>query len=76
MKTTLRWGLLALGLLAAAPAAAAQDEEQKLREKYEEKLEKEFVSKIEWIQSYDQARASAKKQGKLVLGYFSRSYAP
>lgn len=76
MKTNLRSGLLALGLLASAPAVAAQDEQQELREKYEHKLEKEFVSKIEWIQSFDQARASAKKQGKLVLGYFSRSYAP
>ena len=76
MKKILRWGLLSLGLLAFAPAATAQDGSQELRDNYKHKLEKEFVSKIEWVQSYDQARASAKKQGKLVLGYFSRSYAP
>ena len=76
MKTILRWGLLAFGLLAAAPAASAQDEKQELRDKYKEKLEKEFVSKIEWVRSFEQARESAKKQGKLVLGYFTRSYAP
>jgi hypothetical protein len=76
MKKSLRWGLLALGLLAFAPAATAQNADQELRDNYKHKLEKEFVSKIEWAQSLDEARASAKKQGKLVLGYFTRSYAP
>jgi hypothetical protein len=76
MKKTLRWGLLALGLLVAAPVASAQDGDEALRDNYKEKLEKEFVSKIEWSMSFEQARASAKKQGKLVRGYFTRSYAP
>ena len=77
MKTMFRLGLLALGLSLAAPAATAQDAEtQDLRDKYAKKLEKEFVGKIDWAQSFEQASATAKKDGKLVLGYFTRSYAP
>jgi hypothetical protein len=74
MQRILRWSLLVLGLW-AAPVAAAQEDKDMLREQYAEKLHKEFVGKIPWIQSLDQARAAAKEQGKLVLGYFSRSYA-
>ena len=72
----LRYGALLLGLLAAAPAATAQDKDAELREKYEKKLQKEFVGKIKWARSLDEARATAKKEGKLILGYFTRSYAP
>jgi hypothetical protein len=76
MQRILRWSLLVLGLWAAAPLASAQEEEAALREQYAEKLHKDFVGKIPWIQSFEQARATAKQQEKLVLGYFSRSYAP
>ena len=78
MKRILRYGALLLGLFAvAAPAATAQGQENaELREKYDKKLQKEFVSKIGWANSLEEARATAKKEGKLVLGYFTRSYAP
>ena len=74
MKQTIAMGALALGLLAAVPAA--QGKEDKLRSEYDKKLQKEFVGKIAWAQSLDEAKATAKKEGKLVLGYFTRSYAP
>jgi hypothetical protein len=76
MKRLLRWSLLVLGLMAAAPAVGAQEDDAALREKYAEKLKKEFVGKIPWSQSFEQARKSATEQKKLVLGYFTRSYAP
>jgi len=76
MQRILRWSLLVLGLWAAAPLASAQKEDEaELREHYAEKLHKDFVGKIPWVQSLEQARGTAKEQGKLVLGYFSRSYA-
>lgn len=74
MRRILTLGLLALGLLAAAPSAQGPDEAV-LRAKHAEKLKKEFVGKIPWEQGFEQARAKAKGQGKLILGYFTRSYA-
>src|SRR5688572_22158485 len=66
-----------LALLAAAPAAQEQQsDEAALRAKHAEKLKHEFAGKIPWEQSYEQARAKAKEQKKLVMGYFTRSYAP
>ena len=78
MQRLLRRTVIALALLAAAPAAAlaqGQDEAE-LKAKYAEKLKKEFVGKIPWEQSFDQARAKAKAEGKLIGAYFTRSYAP
>ncbi len=63
-----------LGLALAAPAAA-QDQEA-LKAKYQDKLAKEFISHGGWITDYDEARKTAKEQGKLIFVYFSRSYSP
>ncbi|MEM7262311.1 MAG: hypothetical protein AAF488_10010 [Planctomycetota bacterium] len=45
-------------------------------EKYKTKLQKEFLSKIEWVDSLEKAKEMSKKTGKPIFGYFTRSYAP
>ena len=67
--------LTALGLGSALPAQASSDQE-KMIENREEKLESRFLQKANWILDYDEARAIAKQEGKLIFTYFSRSYAP
>jgi len=62
--------LIAL-LLPAAFAAG-----QSLEEKLEKELQKPFVKKIAWELDFDKALARAGKEGKLIFGYFTRSYAP
>ena len=70
----MRSNLLACGLaLAKAIPALAQDPNQA---KLDKKLAKEFVKKIEWVQDYDVAKQRAGESGKLVLAYFTRSFAP
>ncbi len=66
--------------LVAPPAHAAAtqdaDEQAELRAKYDEKVAKEFVSFGGWLVDYDEARAKAAEEGKLLFTYFSRSYSP
>ena len=50
--------------------------QEQLREQREEKLKKPFVTFAPWILNYDKARLAAKKQDKLILAYFTRSYSP
>ena len=64
-----------LSALMAGPAAA-QGEQEKLRAKAKKKLAKPFVTFAPWVLDYDAARARAKKENKLILAYFTRSYAP
>lgn len=67
-------GLISFGLLATP--VAAQDAEMTLQEKYDEHVAAEWVSHGNWMTDYDAALAKAKKEGKYVFAYFSRSYAP
>jgi len=73
MKTTLFAPLLALGALAGTAVAQEADT---MQAKYEKKLQKDFVSYGGWITDYDVARETAKKEGKVIFAYFSRSYSP
>jgi len=66
----MRLALTALVLAVAADAAHAQSNE----EKRAQKLKAPFLSKAPWIADYDQARAEAKKAGRLILTYFTTSY--
>lgn len=66
----------AAGLLLIAAAPVAQGGDAELQAKYDKKLEKEFVSKIAWTQNLTDAQKKSKESGKLVLGYFTRSYSP
>lgn len=65
-------GLLALVALAPAFLAAPQSYEAKL----EAKLKKSFIRFGGWETDFDQAKARAKKEGKVLFVYFSRSYSP
>lgn len=65
--------LLAGALLAIASPAFADDA---LQAKYDEKIAKAFVAHGGWILDYDEARAKAKKEGKVIFTYFTRSYSP
>lgn len=76
IRTALYAPLLATGLLFAAPAAAQDDQQAEFQAKYEEKLKKDFVAHGGWITDYDEARALAKKENKLIFVYFTRSYSP
>lgn len=55
-----------------APQGKSQEALIKLRE---EKLAKEVFKKAPWMFDYDKARETAKKEGKLIFTYFTRSYA-
>jgi hypothetical protein len=34
------------------------------------------LQKANWVMSYPEAKAKAKQSGKMILAYFTRSYAP
>jgi len=63
---------IALALVALAPALLAQS----LQEKLDAKLQEPFVKNCAWVLGYDDALAQARASGKLILGYFTRSYSP
>ncbi|HKS17194.1 MAG TPA: hypothetical protein VJU16_07765 [Planctomycetota bacterium] len=73
--THLRSAAVALLLLAAAAPARAQDDQETMKENLAHKLEKPFFKAAPWITDYDEAKAAAKKSGKLIFAYFTRSYA-
>ena len=63
-----------LAFLALPAVAAAQDQEQ-MKKNLEDKLAKPFVKFAPWILDFDEAKAAAKKSGKPIFAYFTRSYA-
>ena len=58
-------------VLLLSSTAWAQSNEEKL----EEKLKESWLVDGGWITDYDKAREEAKKSGKLIFAYFTRSYA-
>ncbi len=56
--------------------ATPRGADETLEEKRDKKLAEEFLKKAPWITDYDKARAEAKKTGKPVFAYFTRSYSP
>lgn len=72
-------GVLA-GLLLLVSTASAQPQDEATMEKnkknYEKKLKKDFISKVAWEKSFEAAKTKAKAENKLMMGYFTRSYAP
>ena len=75
MRIALLLGILGL-CGSPTPVSAQGPAPDALRRNYEQKLEKPFVSKIEWVRTLDQAKERARAEGKPILGYFTRSYAP
>jgi len=73
MRITYRLPLALLaGVLALSSVASAQSMEEKLAAK----LKKPFIQNAEWVQDYDEALKQSKASGKLIFGYFTRSYSP
>ena len=60
--------------LITRPGQRLSQDEYKARRT--EKLQKDFLKKADWILDYDEARAEAKKQGKWIFTYFSRTFQP
>ena len=67
-------GLVSASLLVSGVGAQISQEEFQTRK--EAKLAEEWLAKADWVMDYDQAKADAAKQGKRILAYFTRSYAP
>lgn len=61
--------------LRPAPAAAKAPDQAQLKKQRDEKLAKEFLKLADWQTDFAKARAQAKQDDKLILTYFSRSYA-
>lgn len=57
-----------------APQAKQKGQDELIAER-DKKLAKEFLKAGGWLTDYDKAREEAKKSGKLLFTYFSRSYA-
>jgi hypothetical protein len=62
------------GAASAQAQAQGQDQEQ-LKSKLEQKLAAPFLKNAPWILDFDEAKAAAKKSGKRIFAYFTRSYA-
>jgi hypothetical protein len=76
-KRRLAASLLVLVLGVATSTALSQQEDlQQLVAKRDKKLAASFLRCSGWTTNYDDARLAAKSSGKLILGYFTRSYAP
>ncbi len=64
-----------VALLAALLPAQNTKSQEELKQQRTEKLAKEVFTKATWMTDYDKARETAKKEGKLLFTYFTRSYA-
>jgi hypothetical protein len=68
-------GAVLLLLCAAVPALAQGGNEQDLRDKRAKKVAEAWFTSNPWTDDYDVARQRAKESGKVIFGYFTRSYA-
>jgi len=68
-----RLALLTLPLALLVEGTRAQDTNE---QKYQKKINQEWFTKGGWTDDYASARARSKKEGKVILAYFTRSYAP
>lgn len=68
--------LAALALFLAPALVLAGPSQEDLKKKRDAKYAEPWVSKFPWVTDYAKAKAQAKKDGKLVFAYFSRSYSP
>ena len=68
--------ILVVTAAALIPTLSAQRSQPEMLEQRSKKLAKPFVTSEPWMLEYDEARAYAKKQDKILLTYFTRSYAP
>ncbi len=64
-----------VGPQASLAAQAKQPTQEELVHKRDEKFALPVFKKADWTFDYDAAREEAKKSGKVIFAYFSRSYA-
>jgi len=63
-------------LSASADAQGKPRSQAELIELREQKLRSEFLRKSPWTTDFNTAKNTAQKRGKLILAYFTRSFAP
>ena len=69
--------LPSIAMLFAAHGLSAQGASQEdLKRLYEEKIQEAWFTGGGWTADFGAAKARAKKEGKLLFAYFSRSYSP
>jgi hypothetical protein len=66
-------GALLLLLLAVAPAFAQSEDD--LKKKRAAKVAEPWFTSNAWTDDYDVAKQRAQESGKVIFGYFTRSYA-
>jgi hypothetical protein len=59
-----------------APQGTQSPKKASLQERYQKYLSKDFIKKGHWVLDYDKARTRARREGKLIFVYFTRTYAP
>lgn len=74
--TALALGVFGLTLLTPATALQGGTDTAELQKRYEEKVSKDWLKKANWSLELEDALARAKKEGKPVFAYFTRSYSP
>ena len=75
MQTNTKLLSLAIaGGIALSGLAPAQNQEA-LKEKLAKTLDSDWIKSPAWETDYDKARERAKKEDKIIFGYFTRSYA-
>ncbi len=70
------WTAVGAVLLSGLACAQAGGDQERLRAQRSEKLAKPVFKNAAWRLDYDAARREAEADGKLILTYFTRSYAP
>ncbi len=58
----------------AAQTWAQQPSQDELKKRKSDKLAADFLKKAGWVADFAAAKEEAKKSGKLVFAYFTRSY--
>jgi hypothetical protein len=61
------------GLLFTVPIQAQEDD---MQARFEAKVSEDWVSSGNWVLDFDEAKARAKAENKIIFAYFTRSYAP
>ena len=67
---------LALALLIALPATAVAQGVEEMKKRHAAKLAEPWLEANPWLTDYEKAQEEATDQGKLIFGYFTRSFAP
>ena len=70
------YAIAALALALPMATASAQKSQDELRAQRAKKLAKPVFEQADWLMDYDEARRRAAAEGKWILCYFTRSYAP